>query len=115
MFAADPVVTVAEELPDPPAPTHVIANAVVVASAPVDWLPLVAFVPVQPPLAEQEVAFVLVQLSVDAPPLATEVGVATNVTAGGGVGPALTETVAEAVPVPPLPRQSMENVLVDES
>jgi hypothetical protein len=115
MFAADPVATVAEELADPPAPTHVIAKAVVVASAPVDWLPLVALVPVQPPLAEQDDAFVLVQLSVDVPPLATDVGVATNVTEGGGEVPALTETVAEAVPVPPLPEQSKEKVLVEDN
>jgi hypothetical protein len=35
---------------------------------PVDWLPLVAFVPVQSPAAAQEVALDVVQESVDALP-----------------------------------------------
>ena len=44
--------------------------------APVLWLPLVALAPLQPPVAVHEVAFVELHVSVDAPPLLTEVGAA---------------------------------------
>ena len=62
------------------------------------------FVPVQPPEAVQAVAFVLVQLSVDEPPLVTVVGVAVNDTEGG-VGPAATVTVTDCAAEPPAPVQ----------
>jgi hypothetical protein len=57
-------------------------------SAPVDWLPEVALVPDQPLEAVQVVALVEDQVSVEAAPLATEVGFAASdrVGAGGGVG-----------------------------
>jgi hypothetical protein len=77
-------------------------------SAPVDWLPEVALVPDQPPEAVQEVALVEDQVSVEAPPLATEVGFAasdTVGTGGGGADAAVTVTVADALALPPAPVQ----------
>jgi hypothetical protein len=55
-------------------------------SAPVGWLPEVALAPDQAPEAEQEVAFVEDQVSVEDPPLATDVGFAASDTVipGGG-------------------------------
>ncbi len=49
-------------------------------------VPLVASVPLQPPLAEHELAFVVDQVSVDDPPDEIVVGLAFNVTVGGGGG-----------------------------
>jgi hypothetical protein len=72
--------------------------------------PLVARVPVQPPLAEQVVAFALDQFNMAAAPLATVAGVVVRVTDGGGFG--ITVTNAEPVAVPPLPVQLSPNVLV---
>ena len=46
------------------------------AIAPVDWLPEVAFAPDHAPEAEQEVASVEDQVSIEAPPLVTDVGLA---------------------------------------
>ena len=70
-------------------------------SAPVDWLPLVAFAPLQPPDAVQLVASVELQVSVEAPPLTTEVGFAVSVTVGaGGV---VTETLVVWLALPPPP------------
>ena len=50
-----------------------------------DSLPLAALEPLQSPLAVQLVAFVLLQFSVELPPLVTEVGDEVKVTLGGGV------------------------------
>ena len=58
--------------------------------APVLWLPLSAFVPLQPPAAVQVVEFVEVQDSCDEPPDATLVGDAVSVTAGQGITVPLT-------------------------
>ena len=58
----------------PPAPLQTNEYDVVAVSAPVLWLPLVALVPLQPPEAVHEVALVELHVSIDAPPLATEVG-----------------------------------------
>jgi len=81
----------------PPSPVQVSENDVVAVSAPVVWVPRVLREPVQPPAAVQAVAFVEVQVSVDAAPLATVVGFAARVTVGAGV-PALPEaTVTVAV------------------
>ena len=74
-------------------------------TAPVLCVPLVPFVPLQPPVAVHEVALVELQVSVDAAPLATEVGFAVNVTVGAGT----TVTVAVAtLLVPPVPVQVSE-------
>jgi hypothetical protein len=58
----------------PPAPLQTNEYDVVAVSAPVLWVPLVALAPLQPPEAVHEVALVELHVSVDAPPLATEVG-----------------------------------------
>ena len=55
--------------------------------APVLWLPLVALAPLQPPVAVHEVAFVEFHVSVDAPPLLTEVGAALKDAVGAGTCP----------------------------
>lgn len=57
--------------------------------------------PVQPPVAVQLVAFVVLQVSVDEPPLATVVGLAANVSVGAGT----TVSVALWLPLPPIPVQ----------
>jgi hypothetical protein len=54
-------------------------------SAPVLWLPLVATLPDQPPLALQLVALVDDQASVAAEPLLTEPGFAVSDTVGAGL------------------------------
>jgi hypothetical protein len=56
-------------------------------SAPVLSLPETAFAPLQPPVAVQAVALVLVQVNVLAPPAATVSGLAVSVTTGAGVPP----------------------------
>ena len=89
----------------PPVPVQLKEYDVVDVSAPVLCTPLVASAPLQPPLAVHEVALVEFQVSVDAPPLATEVGFAVRVTVGAGT----TVTVAVAtLLVPPAPLQLNE-------
>jgi hypothetical protein len=99
-------VTVAVATPlVPPAPVQVNEYEFVAVSAAVPCVPFVALVPLQPPEAAQEVAFVELHVSVDMPPLATEVGFAANVTVGAGA----TLTVAVAVLLePPGPLQVNE-------
>lgn len=70
---------------------------------PVDWLPLTALLPVQPWEAVQEVAFVEDQVSVEAAPLVTVVGLAASETVGAGE---VTDTVAVWVALPPVPVQT---------
>ena len=68
-------------------------------------MPLVALVPLQPPVAVHEVALVELHVSVEAAPLAIEVGFAVNVTVGAGT----TVTVAvTTLLVPPVPLQLKE-------
>ena len=67
-------------------------------------MPDAAFVPVQPPDAIQDVAFVDDQVNTDVPPLAIEDGLALKVRVGnGGV---VTLTIADFVVVPPAPVQA---------
>ena len=73
-------------------------------SAPVDWLPLVALAPLQPPEAVQPVALVELQVRVEDPPLATFIGFAVSVTVGAGAG-AVTETLTDLLALPPAPVQ----------
>ena len=73
-------------------------------SAPVDWLPEVALLPDHAPEAVQEAALLDDQVSVEDPPLATDVGLAVSVTVGTGS----TVTVAEALALPPEPVQVRE-------
>ena len=64
-------------------------------------VPLVTSAPVQPPLAVQEVAFVLDQVRVEVLPEAIVVGLAESVTVGAGatVTVALTGAVVPPAPV----------------
>jgi hypothetical protein len=107
-------VTLADTLALPPAPVQVRKKSVVAVRAPVDWLPEVALVPDQPPEAVQEVALVEDQVSVEAPPLVTDVGFAASDTVGtgGGGGAAVTVTVADALALPPVPVQVRVKLLV---
>ena len=67
--------------------------------------------PLQPPVAVQDVALVELQVSVEVPPLAIDVGFADSVAVGTGL--AVTVTVAVvAVLVPPAPVQVNEYVVV---
>jgi hypothetical protein len=95
-----PTVTVAVWLADPPPPVQSSVKPVVTDSDPVDTLPLVPLVPVQPPEAVQLVALVELHVSVEAPPLATDVGLADSVTVGAG-GATVTSTVLLALPLEP--------------
>jgi hypothetical protein len=85
----------------PPAPVQINEYTAVAVSAPVGKVPLVALVPVQAPEAVQDVALVELHVSVDAPPLATEVGVAVSVAVAAGT--TFTVTLdALLVPLAPL-------------
>jgi hypothetical protein len=86
----------------PPVPVQVKEYELGIVIAPVLCVPLVALLPIQPPVAVQEVALVELHVSVDEPPLATVVGFAVSVTVGAGT----TETAAVTTPlVPPTPLQ----------
>jgi len=78
-------VTVADCVAEPPPPVQVSSNSVVLESASVDQVPLVATAPCQPPDAVQPVALAAFQLKVAAPPLAIVVGDADSVTVGASV------------------------------
>ena len=86
----------------PPAPEQLRVNVDVALSAPVDWLPLVALLPLQPPDAIHVVALAELQVSVELAPLATVVGELARVAVGAG---ALTLTVVDCVLEPPAPAQ----------
>lgn len=105
---AAPIVTVAVFAVDPPAPSQVSVYAVVTVNALVTSLPLVAFVPLQPPDAVQLVAFVDVHVRVDVSPDAMLPGDAVSVTVGAGA----TVTVALCDVEPPAPVQFNVNVEV---
>jgi hypothetical protein len=71
-------------------------------SVPVVCDPLTALLPLQPPDAVQEVAWVADQFKVELPPLAIVLGLAMKVIVGAGV---VTDTVVDCVALPPLPVQ----------
>jgi len=96
--------TVTDCVAEPPEPVHVSVYVPLVVNAPVDCVPDVAFEPVHEPDAVQAVAFVVLQLSVDAEPDATLVGDAVNVSVGA-LGAAI-ETEADFVTVPPAPEHA---------
>jgi hypothetical protein len=79
--------------------------------APVEALPPVDRAPLQSPLAVQDVALVLVQLSVADPPWLSVEGVAVRLSVGTGVT-GVTVTVVLVVAVPPAPVQAIVNVVV---
>ena len=90
----------------PPVPVHFNVYVVVAVKAPVPWLPLVPFAPAKvPPVAVQDVALVELQVSVELPPLAIDVGLADSVAVGTG---AMATVAAAAVLVPPVPVQVNE-------
>ena len=80
-------------------------NFDVAVSADVVAVPLTPFVPVHPPEAVQDVAFVEDQVSAEFAPLFTVVGLADRVTVGADD---VTDTVATWVAVPPDPEQLSE-------
>jgi len=96
---AGATVTVAFLAIVPPGPVQVRVNVVVEAIGPLDWLPLVAFAPVQPPEAVQLAAFAVDHCRVDAFPAATVVGLAIN--DSFGVGATATAALVETVPPAP--------------
>jgi hypothetical protein len=106
-------VTETEFVALPPAPVHCRLKVALLVSTALCWLPDVALVPLQPPEAVQEVAFVEDHVIVERAPLATVVGFAEIVTvgaAGGGGGGGggvedVTVTVAERAVLPPDPVQ----------
>jgi hypothetical protein len=82
---------------------HVSTKSVVLVSGPVEALPEVALLPVQPPEAVHELARFVLQLSVADLPESMEVGLATNDTVGGFFADADADAVAVTpwVVVPP--------------
>jgi hypothetical protein len=94
--------TVADCVARPPKPAQVSVKVEFSLSGPVDFEPLEPRVPDHAPDAEQLLAFVLLQVSVAAPPGATVLGSAVSVTWGA---PTLTVTVADWVAEPPGPVQ----------
>ena len=97
-------VTVTDREVEPPGPVQLRVKMVVAASAPVEApLLLVGFDPLQPALAVQALALVVLQISMAALPAVTTVGLAVSVMVGAG---AETVTVNDAEPVPPGPLQA---------
>jgi hypothetical protein len=85
---------------EPPMPVQINEYDAAAVTGPVLWLPLVALVPPHPPEAVHEVALVEFHVSVEAPPLATELGFADS----AAVAAATTATFAVAtLLVPPRP------------
>jgi hypothetical protein len=80
----------------------------VAVSAPLDWEPLLAKLPDQPPEALQEVALVDDQFKVELPPLVTLAGLALSETVGVG---AETDTVTDCAAEPPAPVQVKVNLV----
>lgn len=83
-------------------------KVVVASSGPVDWLPDVAFVPLHPPLAVQDVAAVALHVSVALPPATTLVGTTLNDRVGVGC---VTDTLTVFVTLPPSPVHTNVNDL----
>ena len=94
----------------PPIPEQVSEYVVVAVSAPVVCEPLVGCAPANvPPVIVQEVALVELQVNVEDPPLAIDVGLAVSVATG--LGTMVTVAVA-GVLVPPAPVQVRVNVVL---
>jgi hypothetical protein len=72
-------------------------------SAPLDWEPLIALLPDQPPEAVHEVAWLDDQVSVELPPAVIVLGFTLKLTVTDGF--ALTVTVADCAALPPAPVQ----------
>jgi hypothetical protein len=93
-------VTVADALATPPSPVQSRANVLVLVNAPLDWLPEIVLGPDHAPEARQEVALAEDQVSVEDPPLATDVGFAASDTVGG-VAPPEPAGADSGPPAPP--------------
>ena len=100
--AGEVTVTVADCAALPPAPVQLSVYVAFALRAPVDWEPLVAWLPDQLPEAVQAVAPVVDQVKVEILPLTMELGLAVRLTVGAGVGD-VTETVAAWLALPPAP------------
>ena len=87
---------------EPPAPVQVNSKSVLLLSAAVDQVPLVATAPLQPPAAVHAVASVEFHVRMELPPMPTVVGTALKVTAGAAV---VTTTSADCDAEPPAPVQ----------
>lgn len=86
----------------PPVPAQVNVMVTVLANPLKTSLPDVVLVPLQPSEAVQLVALVLLQVSVDDPLIATELGLAARVTVGIA---AITATLTDWLALPPAPVQ----------
>lgn len=96
----------------PPAPVHVSVYVVFAVSGPTPWEPETGFVPDHPPEAEQEVAFVEDQLSVELPLALTVSGFAESETVGvSGVRVRVDETPPLVVLVPASPAPPPQPVI----
>ena len=102
-------VAIALLLRPPAGPIHTKAYELVAVSAPVLWVPLVPFVPLQPPEAVHEAALVEFHVRIDVPPLTTVVGLADKATVGAGT--TVTVVVAAALE-PPAPVQVSEYIVL---
>jgi len=91
----------------PPAPLQLSVKVLVMVSGPDVSLPEIALVPDHAAEARQEVALVEDQVSVEDPPLVSDVGFAASDTVGGGGAPE-TMTVAEPLALPLEPVQVRE-------
>jgi len=96
----------------PPGPVQVSVKLVVADKAPIVSEPLVARVPLQPPLAVHAVALVDDQVRVEVAPAPMLVGVAESEAAGDGGGATVIVTVFDAVPPGPV-QVSVKLVVAD--
>jgi len=94
-------VTDALALAVPPGPVQASVKVVLATRAAETSLPLVALVPVQPPLAVHVVAFVDDHVRLVDDPVVTDGGVAVNVTVGNTGAVTVTDALAD--PDPPVP------------
>jgi hypothetical protein len=95
----------------PPAPVQASVYVVLAVSGPTPWEPEIDFVPDHPPEAEQDVAFVEDQLSVDVPLVVTVDGLAESETVTGS-GTEDTVMVSELFLLPPAPVQASVYVVL---
>jgi hypothetical protein len=102
-------VTLADALALPPGPVQVREKLLLAVSMAVACCPEIALLPDQAPDAVQELASVDDQVSVEEPPLTTEVGFAASDTVGAG---GVTVTPADALALPPGPVQVREKLLL---
>lgn len=94
-------VTAAFAFAVPPGPVQASVNVVLATRTAETSLPLVALVPVQPPLAVQVVALVEFQARFVDKPVVTDTGIAVSVTVGATGAVTVTDVLAD--PEPPVP------------